>query len=114
MGRRNIVIQPPKVRHALRERVLRQHRVPPLRLDDVVHRPWRLGPRAAPLAERAVQLAPEYFGRAGADAALAWLFARFPDLGGEGEGMAAHYVRLRCDAYYEAWCAWCLRLGVRL
>jgi len=75
---------------------------------------WRLGPQPKALAVQAVRAADDIFqGQPAArDAALGWLFARLPSLGGEGDDMVAHHARLTSDRYYAQWGELCRRLGL--
>lgn len=106
----------PKVRKALRPkttaRALLQRRPPTIRLE--IRPVWEVDAAAPAAAHRAVQAARECFRGSDVDAALGWLFSRFPDIGGRGDDMVRHHLRLRDDRYYEAWVLFCGRLGLRL
>lgn len=75
---------------------------------------WVLPGHARQEAFSARTVARELFGSRDVDAALGWAYSRFPEWGATGDGMVAHYARLRDDKYYFAWCKFCQRLGLRL
>lgn len=113
--RRNFI--KPAIRKAMGRRtgrIVPCRRPPVVKLETKVRPPWSVPVHASAAAHRARQVVAEYFSRADADAVLGWLFSRFPTLGAIGDDMVRHHLRLRSDAYYEAWVLFCRRLGISL
>lgn len=84
------------------------------RLEPESRQRWALLEPGDVLAVRAVRIAREMFGPVGVDAALGWLFSRFPELGQQGDDMVDHHAGLSDDGYYWLWVRFCQRLGVVL
>lgn len=103
---------PPTEARRIRVHVPGQVRPPVARPPTKRLRGWSLGASALPQAREAVKVARESFpGHPEAvDAALGWLFARFPRFGARGSDMVAHHAMLRDERYYEGWVELCARL----
>lgn len=73
---------------------------------------WTLPGHARQEAFAARAAAHDLFDSRDVDAVLGWIYSRFPEWGATGDGMVAHYMRLRSDQYYFAWCKFCQRLNL--
>lgn len=116
-GKRHIESQPIKaaLRAETRRRDVPQRRTRPRKIvldPPPPSPPWDLGPLPTVAAARAHAQASGIFRNnpVEMDAALGWLFARFPAYGGAGSDMVAHHILLSSDAYHERWVALCSAL----